>query len=85
MMTENLESAALKGRLAEAEHDLDRINIRADSLVTEIRFVMDPQADSVTDIDTEKAVILVEELHKLREKAVSLDRKIRQMGEALNG
>ena len=84
-MTINLERAALKGRLADDKQEFQRVNIRADSLLSDIRAILDPYADSVVDIDTARAVVLMGDLHKLKEKAVFLANKIKEMEDSLYG
>lgn len=84
-MAINLERAALKGRLVDAKKELQVVIIKADNLVADIRAILDPYAESITEIDTERALVLMEELNALRRDAQKLTRKVKEFEVALNG
>jgi len=81
----NLERAGLESRLRGAEEDLRRLEVKADGLVAQIRFKIDPYADSVTELDTDDARIAMEELCKVKAEAVELKRRIKEYKGALYG
>ena len=81
----NLERAALKGRVLQDRQELKKLEIKADALVSELRALLDPYADTILEIDTEKVKVLCDELHTIREKAEFTSKKLRKMEEELNG
>lgn len=84
-MTMNLERAALMGRLEKAKDDLRGVELRADSMIDQIRLILDPYADTVADIDTTKGTVLMVDLAKLKGQAVELRGKIAEFERDLNG
>jgi hypothetical protein len=84
-MAINQERAVTQAKLAGDRDELKRLELRADALVSDIRAKLDPYGDSVTELNTEAACMLIEDLHKVRERAVFLKRKIAEYEAALNG
>ena len=81
----NVERAALKGRLADAKQELQRLEIRGNALMKQIHHCLDPYADSVTDLDANKAQVLLQDLVEIRNQAASLKAKIAEFEQDLNG
>lgn len=81
----NLERAALKSRQAEARNTLQKIEVKADALVSDIRAKLDPYAGSVTELKTSEALVLLEELDRLGREAQQLKNRLVEYQEALDG
>ena len=81
----NLERAALKGRLEEAKNDLRGVELRGDALINQIRPLLDPYADTIADVDTATALVLMGDLAKLKDSAVALQCRIKEFEGDLNG
>ena len=75
----------MKARLEGDRQELKKIEVRADALVSEIRSMLDPYADSVCELKTGRALVLIHDLERQRERAVFIAHKIREYEEALNG
>lgn len=79
------ERAIIKTEMNDCEQELARIEIQADAAVTQIRLKINPNADSVTDLATGEALVLLKGLHKEKERAEFLKKKIKKYQEQLYG
>ena len=79
----NNEILKWKGRLAELKKKNKSLDIEADGLIIIIRDVLDPYTDDLKDIDTEKAYIYADRLHKLRSEYMENLSKIKELSEAI--
>lgn len=84
-MNINVERAALKGQLQDCELELSNIETLAEGIVMQIRLKIHQNADSVTDLDTAEALVLMKDLHKKKERARILQHKIQGYQEQLYG
>jgi len=70
------EILVLRARKEEAKRELERIEIVAARLVADVRMLLDPYADSVTELDLRRAHELMRELYGHWEEARRLKEKI---------
>lgn len=79
------ERLVLKARLADAEKRLNEMEIRADAYISIIREIIDPFAGEYTDIDVEKAVVILHDFRKLWKDAKALKEQKAILEKAVNG
>ena len=73
----------LRARREEARRELERLEIVGARLVTDVRMLLDPYADSVTELDLERVKELFGELYRYWQEARKLREKIARISEAL--
>lgn len=79
------ERLVLKARLSDARKRLDEMEIRAGAYISIIREIIDPFAGEYTDIDIEKAVVILHDFHKLWKDAKALKEQIAMLEKAASG
>lgn len=77
------EILVLRARREEAKRELERLEIVAARLVADVRLVLDPYADSVTELDLRRGRELFEELYRHWQEARRLKEKISRITEDL--
>lgn len=81
----NTERLQIKGQLADAKQEFERISILADSRLISIRTILNPYTDDITELNIEKAAVEMTELAKNHAELKALKSKIKKLDEALNG
>ena len=73
----------LKARIAEEKKKLSHLELTAQGLLTELRLILDPYADLLTEVDMEQAKAVFEELYsrwkearEVKEKLVKMERDL---------
>jgi len=73
----------LKARIAEEKKRLSHLELTAQGLLTELRLILDPYADLLTEVDMEQAKAVFEELYsrwkearEVKEKLVKMERDL---------
>jgi|GEM_PF-2460616 len=74
----------LKARIAEEKKRLSHLELTAQGLLTELRLILDPYADLLSEVDMEQARAVFEELYyrwkEAREVREKLSRMERDLG-----
>lgn len=75
----------LKARLAEKKKTLEEMSRRADSYIIILRDIFDPYIEDFTTIDIERAVVIINDFHRLCAEGRELKDLIQRMEKDLNG
>lgn len=75
----------LKARLADKKKTLEEMNRRADSYIIVLRDIFDPYTEDFTAIDTERAVVIVNDFNRLCAEGRELKAQVARMEKDLNG
>jgi hypothetical protein len=79
------EALLLKARHAEKKKTLEEMNRRADSYIIVLRDIFDPYTEDFTAIDTERAVVIVNDFNRLVAEGREIKAQIARIEKDLNG
>jgi len=69
----------LKARIAEEKKRLSHLELTAQGLLAELRLILDPYADLLTEVDMEQARAVFEELYSRWKEAREVKEKLSRM------
>lgn len=75
----------LKARLADKKKILEEMSRRADSYIIVLRDIFDPYIEDFTAIDTERAIVIVNDFNRLCTEGREIKAQIARMERDLNG
>jgi len=81
----NMERAALKGQLQDAKRELGDLDLLAAGQIIAARGFINPYAEDVTLLETDKALAQVKALHETVETMRTLKTRIKKLEDALHG
>lgn len=84
-MPVSTERQLAKARLADHRNEIKKLELQGESLLITLRQTLDPYADSIGDINTERANQAMGDLHACAVQIRDLHGKIRRLEEGLHG
>lgn len=79
------ERLLLKARYQDTKKRLKDMELKADAYISIIRDIIDPYAGDYVGFDMDKAVVIMEDFHKLWSEARELKAQLAKMEKDLNG
>lgn len=79
------ERLLLKARYQDTKKRLKDMELKADAYISIIRDIIDPYAGDYVGFDMDKAVVIMEDFHKLWSEARELKAQFAKMEKDLNG
>lgn len=81
----NPERQLIKARLADCRDQKEQLELQGESLLITLRQTLDPYADSIADLNTDRASQAMSDLHACARELRGLNGKIRRLEEGLHG
>jgi hypothetical protein len=70
------ERVKMRGQLAELEREHNDLDLKASADIVVLRDIVDPHAETVTDIDVDKALAIMQRLHDTIHRMRDMGRRI---------
>ncbi|MEW6115372.1 MAG: hypothetical protein AB1553_00525 [Nitrospirota bacterium] len=74
-----------KARLTDKKKQLEEMTMRADSYIIILRDIFDPYTEDFTQLDIDRAVVIINDFNRLWTEAKELKAQIARMEKDLNG
>lgn len=84
-MTIGKEVLLLRARIAEKKKSLEALKHKADSYIIILRDILDPYVEDFTELDIERAAVIMDEFRKIAGEAKDIKIQIARLEKELNG